>query len=139
MTLRHVSGAHNTARCYGTGKKTGARVCPHDADCMQVPPAFRKGCPRFIVCFFELRKRNEIQTEREGIPALWMYYTAVAGGYVFPTRIESETELEDGFYFEVFPPIVHYCRELLLREAEVSKIGVQGFCRARKYRQVQER
>lgn len=28
---------------------------------------------------------------------------------------------EDGFYFEVFPPIVRYCRELLPREAEVSK------------------
>lgn len=53
---------------------------------------------------------------------------AVTDGYVFSTRTESEPELwEDGFYFEVFPPIVHYCRELLLREAEVSKIRAPGF------------
>lgn len=37
-------------------------------------------------------------------------------------RTESEPVLgEDGFYFEVFPPIVHYCRELLPCEAEVSE------------------
>lgn len=34
---------------------------------------------------------------------------------------------EDGFYFEVFPPIVHYHRELLLQEAEVSKNGSRVF------------
>lgn len=46
------------------------------------------------------------------------------GRICFSTRTESELELwEDGFYFEVFPLIVHYCRELLLREAEVSNKG----------------
>lgn len=56
------------------------------------------------------------------------------GRICFSTRTESERELwEDGFYFEVFPPIVHYCRELLPREPEVSKKGVLVFfCRARK-------
>lgn len=40
---------------------------------------------------------------------------------------------DDGFYFEVFPPIVHYCRELLPREAEVSKQKkTPCFCRAGK-------
>lgn len=40
---------------------------------------------------------------------------------------------EDGFYFEVFPPIVHYHRELLLQEAEVSKNGSRVFASASKY------
>lgn len=58
------------------------------------------------------------------------------GRICFSTRTESEPELwEDGFYFEVFPPIVHYCRELLLREAEVSKEG-PGFSQGLENRQV---
>lgn len=40
---------------------------------------------------------------------------------------------EDGFYSEVFPPIVHYHRELLLQEAEVSKNGSRVFGNAREY------
>lgn len=44
------------------------------------------------------------------MPGLWMYSSAVTDGYVAP-REQSELR-EDGFYFEVFPPIVHYCREL---------------------------
>lgn len=40
---------------------------------------------------------------------------------------------EDGFYFEVFPPIVHYHRELLLQEAEVSKNGSRVFGNASEY------
>lgn len=46
------------------------------------------------------------------------------GRICFSTRTESERELwEDGFYFEVFPPIVHYCRELLLRRQRSVKRG----------------
>lgn len=40
---------------------------------------------------------------------------------------------EDGFYFEVFPPIVHYHRELLLQEAEVSRNGSRLFGNASEY------
>lgn len=122
-----MSGAHNTARCYGTGKKTGAPVWPYDADYMRVTPTFREGSPCFVVLFIEGRKGKERQTERVRTPCLWMYYTAVTDGYVVP---RGQSELwEDGFYFEVFPPIVHYCRELLPREAEVSKNGSRVFAR----------
>lgn len=51
-------------------------------------------------------------------------------GYVVPRGPSGLWE--DGFYFEVFPPIVHYHRELLLREAEVSKNGSKVFGSARK-------
>lgn len=62
------------------------------------------------------------------------------GRICFSTRTESEQELwEDGFYFEVFPPIVHYCRELLPREPEVSKKGVLVFFAERGNRQVAEK
>ena len=50
------------------------------------------------------------------------YFTAFTDGYVFSTRTKSESiRWEDGFYFEVFPPIVHYCRELWPLEVGVSR------------------
>lgn len=102
-------------------RKTGAPISPYDADYMWVTPSFREGSPCFVVLFIEGRNAKEGQTERETCPCLWMYYTAVTDGYVVlrgPSGLR-----EDGFYFEVFPPIVHYHRELLLQEAEVSKMG----------------
>lgn len=115
------------------GRKTGAPVWPYDADYMRVTPTFREGSPCYVVLFIERRKGKERQSERERTPCLWMYYIAVTDGYVVP---RGQSELwEDGFYSEVFPPIVHYCRELLLREAEVSKNGSTVFAR-RERRQV---
>ena len=107
---------------------------PYDADYMRVTPTFREGSPGFVVLFIGgERKRSEAEAERErekerergredpgSVDVLYCCH----GRICFSTRTESEPELwEDGFYFEVFPPIVHYCRELLLREAGVSKIG----------------
>lgn len=60
-----------------------------------------------------------------------MYYTAVTDGYVVPRGPSGLRE--DGFYFEVFPPIVHYHRELLLQEAEVSKNGSRVFSNVREW------
>ncbi|KAJ8336349.1 hypothetical protein SKAU_G00396920 [Synaphobranchus kaupii] len=47
---------------------------------------------------------------------------ALAGGSVFFPRGERESLVrEDGFYFEVFPLIVHYSPELLLFKAKIPK------------------
>ena len=129
LTLRHVSAAHNTARCYGTGKKTGAPVWPYDADYMRVTPTFREESPGRVVCLSRGRKKKKRrQTEKTEDPGFVDVLYCCHGRICFSTRTESEPELrEDGFYFEVFPPIVHYCRELLPREAEVSKKGSRGF------------
>lgn len=113
-------------------RKTGAEISPNDADYMWVTPSFRAGSPCFVVLFIEGRNAKERQTERETSPCLWMYYTAVTNGYVVPRGPSGFRE--DGFYFEVFPPIVHYHRELLLKEAEVSKNGSRVFSKLTDHR-----
>lgn len=94
-------------------------------------PHFPWGESGLCSLFIERRKKKrgaEWKTENPGfVDVLYCCH----GRICFSTRTESEPELwEDGFYFEVFPPIVHYCRELLLRQAEVSKKG-PGFSQGR--------
>lgn len=99
---------------------------------MRVTPTFRAGSPGFVVLFIDGRKGakdTERKKERKRTPGcvdvLCPLLTRTR--ICFSTRTESEPELwEDGFYFEVFPPIVHYRRELLPREAEVSEKGIRG-------------
>lgn len=109
-----MSGAHNTARCYGTGKKTGAPVWPYDADYMRVTPTFREGSPGSVVCLPRGEKEKERQTERKRIPGLWMYYTAVTDGYVFP-RGQSQSpsfgrmDFILRYFRQLFITVVSYC------------------------------
>lgn len=61
-----MSGAHNTARCYGTGKKTGAPVWPYDADYMRVTPTFREGSPGIVVCLSRGEKEKRGRLKERG-------------------------------------------------------------------------
>lgn len=125
-----MSRAHNTARCYGSGKKTGALVWPYDADYMLVTPTFCEGRPDFVVCppregkkIEKNKSEEECKREQPGFVDVY----CCQGRICFSTRTESEPKLwEDGFYFEVFPPIVRYCRELLLHETWASYVK-RGF------------
>lgn len=107
LTLRHVSGARNTARgALWRGEENpesrSRRVMPITRG---LPPLSAKGVHALQFCLSKGGNAQERQAESEANPCLWMYYTAVTNGYVAPRGPSGFRE--DGFYFEVFPPIVH--------------------------------
>ncbi len=77
-------------------------------------PHFPWGESGLCSLFIEGRKRKERQTERERIPGLWMYYTAVTDGYVFP-RGQSQSpsfgrmDFILRYFRRLFITVVSYC------------------------------
>lgn len=112
------------------GGKPEPRSWPYDADYMRVTPTFREGSPGRVVCLSRGRKkRKERHTERQRTPGLlWMYYTAVTDGYVFP-RGQSESpsfgrmDFILRYFRRLFITVVSYC---CARQRSVKK-GVRGF------------
>lgn len=100
---------------------------------MRVTPTFREGSPGFVVCVYRGAKAKQRQADRETIPGLWMYYTAVTDGYVFP-RGQSQSasfgrmDFILRYFRRLFITVVSYCRA----SQRSVKRGSCFFCRARK-------